>query len=142
MGLSLLRQRVLTWDVAMGNSVAWKTRACGLDVHRPDHFVPVPGVWYLADPCPPPQLRELFRRLWPELRDPATPLLILNGIWGALPEVRSTVASSAAKRHVLIADEPGVAIRPPNWRAPINVITVGANGSHGLQISIEVLGGR
>ena len=109
---------------AMGNSVAWRTRACGLDVHRPDAFVPVPGVSYLAEPCSLPQLRALFRHLWPRLIDRKNTLMILNGIWGQLPEMRLRVAKSAARRHVLVADDPGLDLRRIRWRTQLNVISI------------------
>jgi hypothetical protein len=58
---------------ATGHSVAWQDRACGLDVHRPDQFVPVPGVFYLASPCSSDQLRLAHLRNAlpnPSTRDP------------------------------------------------------------------------
>lgn len=109
---------------AMGNSVAWHARARGLDVHRPDRFVPVPGVSYLMEPCALPQLRTTFRRLWPSLVDSKSPITILNGVWELLPEVRLRVAKAAAKRHVLIADEPGLDLQRMHWRVRVNVVSI------------------
>ena len=123
---------------AMGNSVAWRTRPCGLDVHRPDGFFPVPGVSYLAHPCSLAQLRATFRLLWPCLIDGNTSIMILNGIWGSLPEMRSKVAQSAAKRHVLVADEPGLDLGRTQWRVPLNIVSIETLVGDALRFQITV----
>lgn len=123
---------------AMGNSVAWRARVSGLDIHRPDRFVPVPGVFYVMDPCTSAQLRCLFRKIWSNLVDSGASVLILNGIWTILPEVRSKVARLAAKRHVLVSDPPGLDLHRTDWRIPLNVISIGSSTSDVAKLHVAI----
>lgn len=90
---------------AMGNSTGGEVRACGLDAHRPDTFVPVSGVFYLRRSCSATELQGLLHGVWPLFVNAEAQILILNGIWGLVPEIRIKIAELAKRHNVLIADE-------------------------------------
>lgn len=92
---------------ALGNSAAGRLSASGFDVHRPDRFVPIPGVWHLARPIAPQVLASLLDRLWPAVARSEAPLLFFNGVWSALPELRRRILACAEAHHVFVADHGG-----------------------------------
>lgn len=101
---------------AMGNSAGGEIQACGLDAHRPDTFVPISGVFYLRRSCGIVELQALLRGVWPLLSAAEAQLLILNGIWSRVPEIRGKIAELAKRHNVLIADDFGNAVpRLRDW---------------------------
>jgi hypothetical protein len=90
---------------AMGNSAGAEIRACGLDAHRPDKFVPVSGVLYFRRSCSPVELQAIVRGVWPLVANSDAQLLILNGIWNHVPEIRTKIAELAKSQNILIADD-------------------------------------
>jgi hypothetical protein len=90
---------------AMGNSAGGEVRARGLDAHRPDTFVPVRDVLYLRRSCSPTELQALLRGIWPVVTSSEAQLLIFNGIWRQLTDVRTKIAELAKGHNVLIADD-------------------------------------
>lgn len=99
---------------AMGNSAGGEIQACGVDAHRPDTFVPVSGVLYLRRSCSTVELQAILRGVWPLLSAAEAQLLILNGIWSRVPEIRGKIPELAKRHNVLIADDFGNAV--PRFR--------------------------
>ncbi|HLH56495.1 MAG TPA: hypothetical protein VKY92_23110 [Verrucomicrobiae bacterium] len=96
----------------MGNSAGLNLRACGLDAHKPDRFVPVNEVLYLRTSCDPAELGAILRDVWPTIADSEAQLVLFNGIWNAGPDARAKAVEMAKHRNVLIADHFGDAIPP------------------------------
>jgi len=127
---------------AMANSAGGKIRACGLDAHRPDTFVPVTGVFYLRRSCSAAELQALLRRLWPLLAAAEAQLVIFNGIWNRVPEIRTKIPELAKRHNVLIADDFGNAVpRLRDW-AEMNasLIRVQWLDEQGGRLGVRVLG--
>lgn len=93
---------------ALGQSFCRNDRlhrtAAGIDLHEPDWFAPVETMLYFMGPAEPTKVREAVRRNWPQIMNAKQPLILLNGIWSALPELRHDVLSLATRRHVIMAD--------------------------------------
>jgi hypothetical protein len=94
---------------ALGQSFCRNDRlhrtAAGIDLHEPDWFSPVETMLYFRGPAEPPKVREAVRRTWPQVMNTDQPLILLNGIWSALPELRNDVLSLATRRHVIVAEQ-------------------------------------
>ena len=75
----------------------------GFDVHSEAAIVPVPGVTYLDYPQTIGDLRERVRAHWPP--NGGRRVLLLNGIFSALPELQNQIFAASEKRHVILADE-------------------------------------
>ena len=98
----------------------------GVDTHRPDEFVPVPGVRYLDNPLRSAEIEQHFKRLWPTLRAARARLFLFNDIWRRVPALQPEILDLARTSHVMVADalglKPGdLAGRHP---APAHLITV------------------
>jgi hypothetical protein len=76
----------------------------GMDLHDPVTFVPVQGLVYLNQALAPAKLQEVLNRVWPAIRDSQVGLLLLNGVWSAVPHLRRQIIEEAATRHVILAD--------------------------------------
>lgn len=100
-----LRLFVIT---AIGNSaplvVPCKTIG-GLDVHRPDSFVPVPGVLYFRNPNDSPQIKQLILAQWKDMENSSADIFLFNGVWALVPELRGRIVELAKRRSVFLADE-------------------------------------
>jgi hypothetical protein len=95
---------------AMGNSTGGEIRACGLDAHRPDTFVPVSGVLYLRRSCTSTELPTVVRGVWPLVANSEAQLLLFNGIWRTAPDTRAKIVEMAKSRNVVVADDFGNAV--------------------------------
>ena len=129
---------------ALGHSccrLSRKPRAVlGLDIRRPDRFVPVPGLVYLDQPSSPERLRQLAQKSWAAVRQARGRLLLLNGIWHALPELRVEIQRFSKVCHVVVADHaltivPGVI--QAEGEGPKLVIAVKENTNKRIQIECQ-----
>jgi hypothetical protein len=127
---------------AMANSAGGKIRACGLDAHRPDTFVPVCGVFYLRRSCSAVEVQALLRGVWPLLAAAEAQLLILNGIWSRVPEIRTKIPELAKRHNVLIADDFGNAVpRFRDWAGTnASLIRVQGMDEQGGRLCVRILG--
>jgi hypothetical protein len=99
-----LRTFVIT---AIGNSALrfLSVRAiAGLDVHRPDLFVPVPTVLYFPKPENSSQVQDLIAEAWPAIENSSAKLILLNGVWTLVPLLRPSIQKLARRAHVVVAD--------------------------------------
>lgn len=114
--------------------------AAGIDLHEPDWFVPLEAVLYLKGPANAPQTGELVRRTWPEILRTDKPLVLLNGIWSALPDLHNEILDLATRRHVIVADHQ-VSIQRPNkepWQ-PVNVLSVSMARANSEWIAVRTV---
>lgn len=93
-------------------------RTAGIDLHRPDTFVPAPGIIYLEAHANLDCSRRLIFAKWLRVLTSTAPVLCLNGVWAAAPELRRDIIRAAARRSVIVADrevrpEIGEAINTP-----------------------------
>lgn len=127
---------------ALGNSagrfIPYRT-VCGLDLHRPDFFVPVSGVLYWRNPQVETAIaKPLVRGLWKDIQNSTADVFLFNGLWSIMPEIRSEIVELARHRNVIVAD----GLESPGLRAyatkglKFNVVTTGAE--HDGRISVRV----
>ena len=134
-----LRTFVVT---AAGNSataLAPSRQVCGLDVHRPDGWVPVPGVVYFRNPHDPAAVRRLIPACWADLEKSPANLVLLNGVWSVAPEIRQRILSAGKTRHVVIADrfDDGLPARR-DGRGPLyNVVTIAQAPNQRIGLLVE-----
>jgi hypothetical protein len=112
----------------------------GLGVHEPMWFVPLEKMSYLKDPLPMEELRARVRALWPQVRDVKAPLVLLDGIWSALPELHRPIICLSRQRHVIVADQqvvlsPALAMEAER---PVHRVTVTKDFANTAQLRIEV----
>lgn len=125
---------------AMANSVGSDFRACGLDIHRPDTFVPISGVSYLREHLGSSQLRAVVRKLWPKFLAAKSQLLVLSGIWSAVPGFRTKIAAVALDRNVIVADDFGPeAARLRQWpKVQSTLVTVSLRDTFEYQLDVRI----
>jgi DNA-binding XRE family transcriptional regulator len=93
---------------ALGNSVTQlmpEKVVSGIDVHTPVDFVPVAGVCYLRKVSNSPQCSNSILQLWEEIKSRPTDMVLLNGVWNMIPEVRRRAVELAKERNIIVADE-------------------------------------
>ena len=76
----------------------------GMDVHEPAKFVPVQGLVYFGGALTDAGLQTFIHETWPAIRSSQAKLLLLNGIWSAVPNLRRQILEQAGRRHVISAD--------------------------------------
>lgn len=93
---------------AIGNSItlaAPGNLACGLDSHKPDLFVPVPGVLYLRSTKAADRMRDIVEQAWTTIERSEASFVLLNGVWPFLQNPLRRCLDLAGNRHVIIASE-------------------------------------
>lgn len=130
---------------AAGNSAAAlapSRQVCGLDVHRPDGWVPVPGVVYFQDPTDTAQIRGCIQAIWAAVENSAASLVLINGVWSVAPEMRQRIISCAEKRHVLIADDSASTVPTQrSFRGLLrNIVTVVPDTGPRLRLLVQTAG--
>ena len=104
-GPSELRTFLVT---AMGHAITRvdpTKRVCGLDVHRPESFVPVAGVFYCQHPPNLEQARQLVAHSMEEIEGSKAELVIFNGVWSAISRLPKAIRGLASTRHLIVADD-------------------------------------
>lgn len=79
--------------------------AGGLDLLPSDRIVPVETLITIKPSHNKDQIRKAVIDVWSKIKSSPPPLLLLNGVWSACPEVRDELLALAIERHVVIADE-------------------------------------
>ena len=115
-------------------------RVLGVDVHACDWFIPVPGVVYLENLFQPEELRRAVQQAWPQTRGEEAALVIMNGLWSAIPEVQEKAWGLAGHAHVLVADERNFESKPLIGRSParITLLTVGSVAPQPKNIILDI----
>jgi hypothetical protein len=102
--------------------------ALGIDFHRPTHFVPIDSVKYVDYSSNARRTTRMVLNIWPKIQTASGRLVILNGVWTAVPEIRNQILRCANHNHVVLADAGAPNL---NWmrseiETPINVVTLAA----------------
>ncbi len=76
----------------------------GVDIHRPDEFVPVLGLIYLDNPLSAREIERQVKQLWPIVRATGSPLVLLNDILRRVPALHQEILDLSRTSHVMVAD--------------------------------------
>jgi hypothetical protein len=126
-GTEFYRSFMLT---ALGHTYCQSTgrdpSVVGLDLVRPGRYVPIPSVVYIDGAIGLKQVRQLTCEVWPKLLTSPAPLLVLNGVWSSLPEVRRDVVRCSGHKHVILAEggEIDLADMKNKFHAPVHVLSL------------------
>lgn len=77
----------------------------GLDIHKPDWFVPIPGVQYLNALLPPAAILKQFDLLWTRFVTSRGAILLLNGVFHPVAAAPQKVFQLARQSHLVIASK-------------------------------------
>jgi hypothetical protein len=126
---------------AMGHAITQvepTRRVCGLDVHRPDTFVPVAGVCYCQHPPNLEQTRQLVARIMEDVEGSKAKLVIFNGIWSGMSQFSKAIQRLAATRHLIVADNFDPALEESMRVGPNPVLVMAVSQIQGKQGLIHV----
>jgi hypothetical protein len=100
----------------------------GLDLNRPVRFIPVAAVLHLDPAMGLKQVRNLAQKIVPSLRTSASPILLFNGVWSSVPELRENLIHAAGSKHVILAEAgmPDLAWLKVRISTAIHVVTLSA----------------
>lgn len=129
---------------ALGNSAGQavpSSSISGMDVHRPDSFVPVPGVVYFRNPNEPSDVARLILELWGTIEKSPTDVILLNAVWTGVPELRGRIIGLATKHHMIVADQLDVARHLSSTVAPPTTIIKGtAEPNRRVRVDVAAFG--
>jgi hypothetical protein len=112
----------------------------GVDIHRPDHFVPVIGLSYLNNLLRASDIEREFKRIWPALGAANARLILLNGIWQHVPALQSEILDAVRESHLVIAD--ALTLKPAGLTryapTPVHVVTVSPARERPEWIRVEI----
>lgn len=111
----------------------------GIDARAAERFVPVGGVQYMGATISQPRLREQCRLAWPIVEKADAQLILLNGIWEALPELHQDIVSLSKCRHVVVADSFSVSKEqfPKTFESPTHLVSVKQDKEKRIGITVE-----
>lgn len=130
---------------ALGNTFLDHTerprRISGIDAHKPDWFVPLPGVNYLQNRMNPAHLREAVQELWPDICAGKNHLVVLNRIWSAAPNFQRDIKALANDNNVVVADANVPDLlqlrRSKLWRAHLISVTEDPKSKQNILVTIQ-----
>jgi hypothetical protein len=100
-------------------------------------------VHYFHNLFHPMHLREAVEQNWPEVHSGKGQLVVLNGIWSAVPTFHKRLWELTARCTVLVADAGGIkpSLLKRMARGPIHLITVSRppENDNGILVSIEAV---
>ncbi len=115
-------------------------RVGGVDLHRPDRFVPLHGVLYLGRGWDSTNSPAVTRSVCQQIEGCPAQLLLLNGVWSALPEAQALVLRLAGQRNVILADHfPSLGFAQ-HRRRNTNLVSVcsGQKGHISVRVELDV----
>ena len=77
----------------------------GIDLHRLDNFVPVESLLYLDSAVGPLELKRLVQDAWPAVATSHAALVLLNGVWWSVPQMRHEILRCSRFKHVILCEE-------------------------------------
>lgn len=137
------RDNLITFlATAMGHSYLMprgrKGQVLGIDVHAPDWFVPLPEVTYLNNALNPGRVREVAEKIWPTLITSHRHLIVLNGTWTHVPDLRLATCTLAETHHVIVTDLTRQKLPAPSLPHPARIVTVLQDGKESERIRVDV----
>jgi hypothetical protein len=129
---------------ALGHSswrLALDRHVCGVDIRMPDRFVPVRGVVYLNQPLGTDRIKDLASKALASIRSANNCFVLLNGIWGTIPESHEEILALAGKCHVVVADSFKFAARQfaESAAQPAHLINAKQEPDKRIEIDIQPL---
>jgi hypothetical protein len=113
-------------------------RVGGVDVHKPDRFVPVNGVLYLGPGWDSADRAAVALSVCKQIEECPAQLLLLNGVWSALPEEQTQILRLAGHRNVILADYfPSLAFVQQR-RGTTNLVSVSSGHKGHISVRVEV----
>jgi hypothetical protein len=116
---------------ALGNSAGSldlkeSSPVAGIDIHRPDYFVPVSGLIYFNNLLLSTEIEREFKRSWPDVCALKPRLVLLNTVWSKIPAMQPAIIDAAGHAHVVVADAfgPKSIERPTHFPGPVHLVTV------------------
>lgn len=79
--------------------------AIGIDLRRPDEYVPAEGMSYIDGSRGLEHVRLCISKIWPGVITTKAPLALFNLLWSSLPDLRADILRLTRNRHVVLADE-------------------------------------
>ncbi len=112
----------------------------GIDLHRPDWFVPVESLTYISTTKHPPDLVHTVGAVWSTIRSSVSPLVLLNDVWATAPRLHNEILAMAMRKHVVSADQDVLSGRDLALARvqPIHVLTVPAAREAPSLLSVEM----
>jgi hypothetical protein len=110
------------------NRVHPARRACGLDVNKPENFVPVAGVYYCRQRPTLEQTRSLVQETLEKVNQSEADLVIFNGVSLGMSQYSNHLLRLATNRHLVVADNSSPAI--------YEIMKVGINPAYVITVSL------
>jgi hypothetical protein len=138
-GTDEARTFVLT---ALGHEAARKEgkppKVTGIDLHSPTHFVPVTTLRYIDESLDAKSTRELVLSVRPKILTSRAQLLLFNGVWTAITEIRTDLLVSANRKHVVLAEPttPDLELLRSIISTPIHLVTLSVSKLAGGEIRL------
>lgn len=131
---------------AIGNSmrrISPEQSVCGIDVHFPVHFSPIPGIFYVRPNTSPQTTGDIVRQVWSRLRRCQHEILMLNGVTAVADELAADVFSMSKTRHVVLAGTSlpilGGGARMPAYQATIATASVDKRRPQQIDVSVSYM---
>jgi hypothetical protein len=104
----------------------------GLDLQRPQDFVPVPGLLYLDGNAHSSSLRVQVKRVWPDFEASCSPYMIFNEVWSRVPEKRATILAWAKSKNIVLVEEASIdpSLLPARCSIAIKVLEISTAKTH------------
>ena len=127
------------WEVRAGQTTD-PEKVAGVDVHRPDGFVPVIGVIYLANLLRAADIERQFERLWPSILGARARLVLLNGVWRTVRRLQAGILDAARHSHVVVADALSLKANELTNQVPVptHIITVSPSREQVAWVRAEI----
>jgi hypothetical protein len=115
----------------------------GLDAHKPDWFVPLPGVRYLGNLFQPVKLLQAARDHWPKVQARGARLVVLNTIGVLAADLQRQIKPLTASCPVIVAEAAPVkpAVLKRAAHGPVHIITLAKppENAKGIALTIEAI---
>lgn len=138
------REELVTFTVAaMGhtyyNSNPRQDAVRGIDVHRPDWYIQVPGVQNLNSTPNPERIKNEIASRWTTIQEATSGLIIFNGIWPQMTDRHEAVRALARQTHVIIGTPTDTKTSGPiKVTAPAHIVAVTQERIGSERITLEI----
>jgi hypothetical protein len=141
------KEELVTFTVAaMGhtyyNSNPRPDAVRGIDVHRPDWYIQVPGVQNLNSTPNPERIKNEIASRWISIQETTAGMLIFNGIWPQMTNRHEAVRELARQNHVIIGTPTDTRTAAPiKVTPPAHTVAVMPErlGSERIQLEINAI---
>jgi hypothetical protein len=113
----------------------------GLDAHKPDWFVPLPGVKYFANLFQPGKQLEAARENWPKVQARGWNLVVLNGMGiVAMPDFQRRIKELTGSCPLMIAEAAHVkpSLLKRASQGPVYIVSVSRHPDNAKGIAVDI----